>query len=40
MSKRVIRLKEIIDEIKKDKGLLIEKREKIVYINNKEKELS
>ena len=40
MSKKVIRLKEIIDEIKKDKGLLIEKHEKVVYINNKEKEIS
>ncbi len=34
MSKRVIRLKEIIDEIKRDREILLEKREKMSYYNN------
>jgi len=36
MSKKVIRLKEIIDEIKKDRSLMLENREKKCYNNNKE----
>lgn len=35
MSKKVIRLKEIIDEIKKDKSVMLENHE-IKYYNNKE----
>lgn len=37
MSKRVIRLKEIIDEIKKDRGLMLENREIKTYNNKEEK---
>ena len=37
MSKRVIRLKEIIDEIKRDREILLEKREKTSYYNNVKK---
>ncbi len=37
MSKKVIRLKEIIDEIKKDRGLMLENREIKTYNNKEEK---
>ena len=38
MSKKVIRLKEIIEEIKKDKELLVEKNNKKTHYNNVKKQ--
>jgi len=38
MSKKVIRLKEIIEEIKKDKEILVENSNKKLYLNNIKKQ--
>ncbi len=38
MSKKVIRLKEIIEEIKKDKELLVENNNKKTHYNNVKKQ--